>query len=54
MIVKKYTEEFFKLSIRARHAQGDIERVARYINGLIYEIQDEINLLNLKTIKDAY
>ena len=28
--------------------------MARYINGLIYEIEDEINLLNLKIVEDAY
>ena len=26
----------------------------RYINGLIFEIQDEISLFNLKTIEYAY
>ena len=40
MIVKEYIEEFFKLSIRDGQTQGDIKRVARYINGLRYEIQD--------------
>ena len=54
MTVKEYTEDFFNLSIRDGQTQGDVERVARYINGLRYEIQDEINLLNFKTIKDAY
>ena len=42
------------MSIRARHAQGGLERVARYINGLRYDIQDELNLLNLKTVEDSY
>ena len=28
--------------------------MARYINGLIFEIQDEISLLNLKTVEDAF
>ena len=54
MTVKEYTEEFFKLSIRAGQTQTDIERVAKYINGLRYEIQDEISLLNLKNVEDAY
>jgi len=54
MIVKEYTEEFYKLSIRERHAEDDVEKVAIYINGLRYDIQDEINLLSLKTIEDAY
>ena len=31
-----------------------MEKVARYINGLRYDIQDDINLLSLKTIEDAY
>jgi hypothetical protein len=34
--------------------EGDVERVARYINGLRYDIQDEISLLNLRTVEDAY
>ena len=54
MTVKEYTEEFFKLSIRAGQVQGNIERVARYINGLRFEIQDDISFLNLKTIEDVY
>ena len=54
MTVKEYTKEFYKLSIRAGHAEDDVEKVARYINGLRYDIQDEISLLSLKTIEDAY
>ena len=54
MTVKEYTEEFFRLSIRARQAQGGLERVVRYINGLIYDIHDELSLLNMKTVEDAY
>ena len=26
----------------------------RYIHGLIFEIQDELSLLNLKTVEDAF
>ena len=54
MTIKEYTEDFFKLSIRFGHTQGGLERVARYIDGLRYDIQDELSLLNLKTIEDAY
>ena len=54
MTIKEYIEKFYKLSIRAGHIEDDIDRVARYINGLRYEIQDEINLLNLKTIENSY
>ena len=54
MTIKEYTEEFFKLSIRAGKIQGDIERVGMYINGLRDEIQYESILLNLKIVEDAY
>jgi hypothetical protein len=36
--VKEYTEEFYKLNIRAGHRENDEEKVSRYINGLRYEI----------------
>eukprot|EP00253_Pinus_taeda_P033292 PITA_33292 len=54
MSVKEYTEEFYRLSIRTRHVEDDLEKVARYVNGLRYEIQDEISLLSLKIVEDAY
>ena len=54
MIVKEYTQELYKLNIRVGHVEDDVEKVARYINGLRYNIQDEISLRNLKTIEDAY
>ena len=52
--MKEYTEEFYKLNISARHVEDDFEKVARYINGLRYDIKNGISLLNLKTIEDAY
>ena len=54
MSIKEYTEEFYRLSIRVRHVEDDMEKVARYINGLRYDIQDEISLLSLKTIEETY
>ena len=53
MTMKEYMEEFYKLNIRVGHVENDVEKVDRYINGLIYDIYDEISLLNLKTIKDT-
>jgi len=38
MMVKEYTEEFYKLNIRAGHRDRDDEKVSRYLNGLRYEI----------------
>lgn len=54
MYVKEYTKEFYRLSIRAGHVEDDVGKVDRYINGLRNDIQDEIILLSLKTIEDAY
>jgi hypothetical protein len=38
MTVKEYTEEFYKLNIRAGHRESDDEKFARYMNGLRYDI----------------
>jgi hypothetical protein len=44
MTVKEYTEEFYQLNIRAGHRESDDEKVARYMNGLRYDIQDEMRM----------
>jgi hypothetical protein len=54
MTVKEYIEEFYKINIRAGHRESDDEKVARYMNGLRYEIQDEINMATIRTVEDAY
>ena len=38
MIVKEYTEDFYKLNIGTGQREKDEEKVSRYINGLRYEI----------------
>ena len=54
MTIKEYTHEFYRLNISTGHIEEDAQKVARYINGLKYELQDEINLLSLITVEDAY
>jgi hypothetical protein len=54
MTLKEYTEEFYKLNIRTGQREKDEEKVSRYINGLRYEIQDEINMMSVRTVEDAY
>ena len=54
MIVKEYTKEFYKLNIRTGQREKDEEKVVRYINGLRYEIQDEISMMSVRTVEDAY
>jgi hypothetical protein len=54
MTVKEYTEEFYRLNIRAGHRESDDEKVARYLNGLRYDIQDELSMATIRTVEDAY
>jgi hypothetical protein len=54
MTVKEYTEEFYKINIRTGHRESDDEKVARYMNGLRYDIQDEMSMMSLQNVEDAY
>jgi hypothetical protein len=54
MTVKEYTEEFYRLNIKVGHRESNDEKVARYMNGLRYEIQDEISMATIRTMEDAY
>ena len=54
MTVREYTEEFYKVNIRSGHIEDTPERVARYVNGLRFDIQDELSLLSLRSIEEAY
>jgi hypothetical protein len=54
MTVKEYTEEFYRLNIRTGQREKDDEKISRYINGLRYEIQDEINMMTVRTMEYAY
>ena len=52
--MKEYTKEFYRLDIRSWHVDDDVEKIARYINGLRSRIQDEINFLKLESVEEAY
>ena len=54
MSVKEYTEEFYKINIRAGHRESDYEKVVRYMNGLWYDIQDEMSMMTIRNVEDAY
>ena len=54
MIVREYTEEFYKINLRAGYIEDIVEKVAKYLNGLRYDIQDELNLVNPTWIDEAY
>jgi hypothetical protein len=52
--VKEYTEQFYKMNIRDGQKENEDEKTTRYINGLRYEIQEEINMMLINTVEDAY
>jgi hypothetical protein len=54
MTLKEYTKEFYRLNIRTGQREKDDEIFSRYINGLRYEIQDEISMMTVKTMKHDY
>ena len=54
MSVKEYTKEFYRINIRAGHQESDDKKVARYMNGLRYDIQDEVSMMTLINVEDAY
>jgi hypothetical protein len=54
MTVKEYTEEFYRINIRAGHQESGGEKVARYMNGLRYDIQDEISMMTIRNVEDDY
>jgi hypothetical protein len=54
MSMKEYTEEFYRINIREGHREGNDEKVARYMNGLQNDIQDEMSMMTIQTIEDAY
>jgi hypothetical protein len=54
MTVREYTEEFYRLKIRASHCESDDEKVSRYKNGMRYEIQDEMSIVTIRNVEDAY
>ena len=54
MTLKEYTEELYRLDIRSRHVDDDVEKIARYLNGLRSGIQDEMSFLKLESVEEAY
>ncbi|WP_206093845.1 hypothetical protein, partial [Paludifilum halophilum] len=52
--VQEYIEDFYRLLIRAGHAEANKEKVARYISGLRPSIQEELSLVRMTSVEEAY
>ena len=42
------------MNIRVGQGEKDDEKVSRYINGLRYDIQDELSMATIRTVEDSY
>ena len=54
MTMKEYIKELYILDIRSRHVDDDVEKIARYLNGLRSKIQYEISFAKLESVEEAY
>lgn len=54
MTVREFTEEFYKLNLRAGYVEDTSEKTARFVNGLRGEILDEIGILSSQMLDEAY
>eukprot|EP00253_Pinus_taeda_P018253 PITA_18253 len=54
MTVREFTEEFYKLNLRAGYLEDTSEKTARFVNGLRGEILDEIGILSPQMLDEAY
>ena len=54
MSVKGYTEEFYRLDIRSRHMDDEVEKVSRHLNWLRSRIQDGIIFVKCDSVEEAY
>ncbi|XP_059068892.1 uncharacterized protein LOC131859313 [Cryptomeria japonica] len=52
--VESYTEEFHKLIFKANHHEDEKEKVARYLNGLKFSIQDEMSMVIPRTVDECF
>jgi hypothetical protein len=52
--MKEYTKEFYRLNIKVGQKENEDEKIVRYINGLRYEIQEEISRTYVSKVEDVY
>lgn len=52
--MKEYTEEFYKIIIKIGHVEANKEKVAHYLKRLRPSIQEELSLVKMVNIEEAY
>ena len=54
LTVSEYTEELYKINLRARYVEESADKATRYVNGLRMIIQKEISMISPRTMEEAY
>jgi hypothetical protein len=54
MTVKEYIEEFYRFKIITGQRERDDENFSRYMNGMRYGIHDDLSMMSINTVEDAY
>ncbi|XP_059067541.1 uncharacterized protein LOC131858345 [Cryptomeria japonica] len=52
--VSSYTQEFHNLTLKAKMFETEKQKLARYINGLKYSIQDELTLVSVESVHKCF
>ncbi len=52
--IQDYTEELYRILSRSDHVEVDKEKVAHYPNGLRPSIEEELSLVQVTNIEEAY
>ena len=53
-LVQEYIEDFYQLLIRVGHEKENKEKVAHYLSGLRPSIQEELCLVRMTSVEEAY
>ena len=54
LTAREYTEDLYKVNLRARYVEESPKKPARYVNGLRMDIQEEINMISPRTMEEEY
>ena len=54
LTIREYTEEFYKVNLRAGYVEKSTKKVVRYAIGLRMEIQEEIRMIEPRTMEEEY
>ena len=52
--MREYTEYFYKVNLREGYVKNSAENIARYVNGLRMDIQEEISMIVPRTVEESY